>query len=115
VGTTSSLADLVIDRLGLTPGGRFAGFAAELPLSFASSAVAAAREEYGSSSAVGVDGGTSGTGAFSGTARSEVSLVIKLLLGSPSMVFANYEALRARTEIQTRLVNVRAEMKKTLP
>ena len=99
VGTTNSLADLVIDRLGLTPGGRFADFAGELLLSFALSAVAAAREEYGSSSAVGVDGGTSGTGAFSGTARSEVSFVIKPLPDSPSMVFAKYEAMRARIKI----------------
>jgi hypothetical protein len=85
VGTTNSLADLVIDRLGLTPRGRLAGLAAKLLLSFASSAVCAASEEYGPSSAAGVGGGTSGTGAFSGTASSEVSFVINPLLESPSM------------------------------
>jgi hypothetical protein len=113
VGTTNSLADLVIVRLGLTPGGRLAGFAAKLLLSFASSAAFAASEEYGSSSAVGVGGGTSGTGAFSGTVSSEVSFVINPLLESPSMVLGPDKAKRAGAKTKEESSTTFTETRKT--
>jgi hypothetical protein len=76
-------------------------------------AVAAAKVEYGSSSVAGVGGGTSDTGAFSGTVRSEVSFVIRPLPESPSMVLVRYEAMRAKAGIQAKIVSTCMKRRRT--